>query len=138
MIKHFIPVLFVAAAVAATPASVHAEEIDREAAAEQIEQRLQKTVERLNLTGEQKAEVEAILRDSAEKRQVVLESYGFKNGERPKLRVRQMRSMRGELNEISEGTTRQLSTVLSDAQMAEYEIIKEEQKAAMRERIQSR
>ncbi len=136
--KNLMSALFVTAAVAATPAVANAGQIDREAAAEQVEQRLEQTAKRLNLTDEQKPQVEAILRDSGEKRQAVLERYGFKNGQRPKLRPMELRSMRGELNEISEGTTKKLSAVLTDAQMAEYEKIKEEQQAEMRERIQGR
>lgn len=138
MIKQFVSAVVVATAIAVSPASAYAEKIDRAAAAEQIEQRLQDVAERLNLTDEQKPQVETILRDSGEKRQAVLERYGFKNGQRPKLRPLELRSMRGELNEISEGTTKKLSAVLTDAQMAEYEKIKEEQQAEMRERIQGR
>ena len=138
MMKHFISALFVAAVVAATPAKARAEGVDREATAEEIEQRLETTAARLNLTDEQKPEVEAILRDSGEKRQAVFESYGFKDGARPELRPLQLRSLRGELSEIADETTIKLSAVLTDAQMAEYEKIKEEQQAAIRERIGSR
>ncbi len=138
MIKNFVPALFVAAALVALPVSAQSGNIDRAAAAEEIEQRLKKTAERLNVTEEQKPEVEAILRESALKRQAVLESYGFKDGNKPDMSRRQLRSMRGELNKVSEATTTKLSAILSDVQMAEYEKIKEEQKAAMREQIQGR
>ena len=138
MTKRFLSALFVAAALSAMPASAQSESVDREAAAEQIQQRVEETAARLNLTDEQKPEVEAIIRDSAEKRQAVLESFGFKDGNRPKMNPRKMRSMRGQMNEIADETTEKLSAVLTDAQMAEYEQIKEEQRAAMRERIKNR
>ena len=137
MKKQVISALFIAVAFTATSASALGDEIDREAAAAEMKERFEATATRLNLTEEQKPEVEAILRDAAEQRKVVMESYGIKEGNKPKLKPRQLRSMRGELNEISEKTTAKLSGVLDSTQMAEYEKIKEEQQAELRERIQS-
>ncbi len=138
MMKHLFSALFMGIALSAAPVSAQPSDADREAAAEQIQKRIEETSARLKLTDEQKPQVEAILRESAEKRQAILQDFGFEEGKRPNLRPRQKRDLRGQLNAVSEETTEKLSAILTDAQIAEYEVIKEEQSAAMRERIQSR
>lgn len=137
MMKQAIGSLLAAAVVCASASFASISDVDSEAAAKQLEERLQSTSERLNLTEEQKPLVEAILRDSAEKRAAIFESYGVEPGTKPNLGIRKLRKLRGEMTALSEATTEQLSDVLSAEQMAEYAKIQEEQAAAMRERRNS-
>ncbi len=138
MIKHVISALFISAALAASPASAQPENVDREAVAEQIQQRVLETKERLQITEEQAPVVQEILRESAERRFAILEKYGFGDGERPSLSFREKRKLRGEINNVNQDTLGRLSEVLTDDQLQEYKKIQEERRAEMRERLQSR
>ncbi len=128
--------LFLAAAMTATPSVAQSSEAQREEAAAKIEERIRETAERLQLTDEQRPQVEAILREGIEKREKILKDAGFEEGQRPQMRPRQMRKLRGDLGEVSEETTQKLSAVLTNEQMAEYEKIQEERREEMRARIQ--
>ncbi|MEL7489823.1 MAG: Spy/CpxP family protein refolding chaperone [Pseudomonadota bacterium] len=130
--------LFFAAAMTASPTLAQPSETQREEAAAKMEERIRETAERLDLTEEQKPQVEAILREGIEKRESILKDAGFKEGERPKMRPRQMRKLRGDLQEVSEETTEKLSAVLTDEQMTEYAKIQDERREEMRVRIQGR
>jgi len=112
--------------------------IKDEAATEERKEALQATMERLNVTDAQKADVEAILSEGADKRQAVLASYGIEEGQKPKLNRRQMRSMRDDLREVSEKTNDSLRKILTSEQMDEFEKIQDEQREAMRARFTSR
>lgn len=138
MIKHVVSALFISAALAVSPVSANAENVDREAAAEQIQQRVLEMKERLQITEEQAPVVQEILRQSAERRFAVLEKYGFGDGERPSLSFREKRRLRGEINDVNEDTLNRLSEILTDDQLKEYKKIQEERRAEMRERLQSR
>ena len=62
MIKHVIPAFFISVALAASTISAQAENVDREAADEQIQQRVLETKERLQITEEQAPVVQEILK----------------------------------------------------------------------------
>lgn len=138
MIKHVIPAFFISVALAASTISAQAENVDREAADEQIQQRVLETKERLQITEEQAPVVQEILKESAERRFAILEKYGFGDGERPSLNFREKRRLRSEINDVNEDTLERLSEILTDDQLEEYKKIQEERGAEMRERLQSR
>lgn len=104
----------------------------------QIEERMAETRERLNLTDAQKEQLEPILRDSAEKRLVVLTSYGFSEGVRPTLTFREKIALGKEMRAIRDNTTSKVAGILDDKQMAEFEKIQEERRAEFRERLEAR
>ncbi len=98
--------------------------------AERIQERLDATKERLNVTDEQAAQIEPILRASAERRRDLLAEFGSGKGEKPKLKFRQQRDLRKKLNGLNDATTQSLSGFLNAEKLAEY--------ATMREKLQSR
>jgi hypothetical protein len=77
---------------------------------------------RLDLTEEQKAQAEPIIKESIEKRRAVFEKYREQG-----LNIRQ--AMRGEMKEISDATHAELSTILSDEQREKLNTIQEEKRA---------
>ena len=138
VMKHLASVLFAVVFAAVSPAAAQSDDVDREKLAKEIEARVQTVSERLDLTEAQKPEIEGILRDSIEQRMAILKSFGIEEGSQPKLRMRQARDLRSQLQALSEKTTAKLAGVLTDKQMSEYAKIQEEQRAAMREKIQNR
>lgn len=115
-----------------------AQEPDREAAKQEFKETVTDTMERLELTDEQKPRVQEILTESMGKRMAILDSYGVKEGEKPNLGLRQLRSMRGEMNEVREDTLSKMGGVLTADQLAEFKVIQEEMQAKMRERMRAR
>lgn len=108
---------------------------------EQIDQllaRVEATQERLQLTEAQKAEVAPILEKSREKRLSILEGYGFGGGSKPELSFREKRALAKEMKAVRGDTEKQLATVLSAEQMAEYKKIQDENRDRLRERMKSR
>ena len=126
----------IASALGITPALSQPAPPDREAAAEHMRQNFEEMAARLNLSDQQLPQVQAIMQDSAARRAAVMEEFGVGDGERPEIGLRQMRKLRGEMAPIREETAAQLAEVLTPEQMAEFEAIQEEQRAAMRERRQ--
>ena len=110
---------------------------------EQAIQQVEDIKARLNLTDEQKRQVEPILRESVGKRNAILEKHGLgdalesgdRGGGRSKLRLRTARKLRSEINEVGEETSEELARVLNPSQMKEYEAIQEEMRAKLRERM---
>lgn len=137
MIKPFFAII-AASLFLASPSLAQDPPMDREAAAAEMQQRREEIAERLNLTEEQKVKVEPILQESAKQRQAIMEKYGVTGEKRPNMSFRKMRKMRGEMNDLRDETNKNLSEILTDEQMDEYETIQDEQRAAMRERIQKR
>jgi Spy/CpxP family protein refolding chaperone len=137
MIKPFFAIiassLFLASSALAQDPS-----LDREAAAADMQQRREEIAERLNLTEEQKVKIDPILRESAKQRQAIMAKYGVTGEGRPNMSFRKMRKMRGEMNDLTDDTKKNLSGILTDEQMDEYETIQDEQRSAMRERMKKR
>ena len=121
--------LFYIAALAA------AQDIDRTA----VEERIDELVERLDLSDEQIEQISPILQDSMERQRAILESYGVdpaKRGEGgQRLGMRKARAMRKEMSEVRETSRGAMAEFLSDEQMDELQLIQEERRDALREKI---
>ncbi|MGF1456989.1 MAG: Spy/CpxP family protein refolding chaperone [Alphaproteobacteria bacterium] len=111
---------------------------DRDEAKEQLQSAVMDAADRLKLTDEQKPKVEDILMESTEKRKAVLDRYGVKQGEKPNLNLRQMRSLRGEMETIRQDTLEKMGGVLTAEQLAEFEKIQNEMREQLREQMRSR
>ena len=104
----------------------------------QVQERVDATRARLNLTPEQEQTLTPILTDSVEQRLGVLASYGFGDGANPKLSLRQKLSLRRELVEIRDATDAQVVGVLNEEQLAEYRTIQDENQEQIKARLQDR
>ena len=103
----------------------------------QIEQRLDEIRTRLELTPEQEAKLQPILRASFEKRMALLKDSGLtEDGQRPDRR--QMRALRDEMNRLRKDTEAQVDTVLDERQMAEFRQVQDEMREQVRERVKER
>lgn len=91
---------------------------------------------RLDLTDQQKTDIQPILKNAAEKRRAALADAGIERGKRPGFL--QMMKLRGPMKEIRENTDRELSAVLSDTQMTEYRKFRDEMRKKMREQAEQR
>ena len=132
-LRKFIIIAIASVSVIAGPASA----VDADApSSEQIAERFEAAKQRLKLTEEQAPQVEAVLRDSAEKRRAVLEKYDV--GGDKKLSFRELRALRSELEPISEQTRASLSSILTPEQLSEFEAMQQEQRAEMRAKLQAR
>ncbi len=98
------------------------------------------TQERLQLTDEQKQQVEPILRARFDASRSVMEKYGMSpDGSRQgKMGRRDMRSMAKELKPIREKADQELAEVLTAEQLVEYRAIQDENRSQMRERMKAR
>ncbi len=109
--------------------------------AAQAEEQIRQVLERLDLTDEQIEQVKPILENSFESRRAVMASYGIdiesREGGGEKLGLRKARSMRRDLDKIQEDTNAELKEILSAEQFDELEIIQQERRDQMRERIRS-
>lgn len=137
-----IPIALVLALAGESAAAAFQERQLSEEQIEQIRARMQETRERLNLTDEQIEEVAPILRAGFEAQMEVLEEHGIdirnRSGERNRLRFRQLRRLRGDLDDVRERTVEELSAVLSEEQIEVYKEIQEERRQAMRARLRQR
>lgn len=103
----------------------------------QIEQRMDEIRTRLELTPDQEARLQPILRASFEKRMELLKESGLtENGQRPDRQ--QMRALRDEMTRLRKDTEAQVDTVLDERQMAEFREIQDEMREQLRERAQER
>ncbi|MEO0871233.1 MAG: hypothetical protein AAFY19_04625 [Pseudomonadota bacterium] len=107
---------------------------DRSAMAAEAEARMAEAKERLNLTEEQAAQVEVILQETNEKRSQAFQNANLQEGRN----FRKMRQLRSDMKEVDKEATDRMAAVLDDEQMREYEAIKAEQRAEMKERMQNR
>lgn len=107
---------------------------DRAAMAAEVEARMAAAKERLNLSDDQAAQVEVILQETNEKRSQIFEDANLQEGRS----FRKMRQLRSDMQELNEETTERMAEVLDDEQMREYEKMKEEQRAEMKERMRNR
>jgi Spy/CpxP family protein refolding chaperone len=85
------------------------------------EQVIERLTDRLDLTEEQAAEIEPIIKESLEKKHEVFDKYGEKRQE-----VRQ--AMRDEMHAIGDETHEQLSTILTDEQIEDLRTLTEERR----------
>ncbi len=108
----------------------------------QFEQRFAATQARLNLSEEQKTQIRPILEASAEARRHVLEKHGVDFSNRgtansERLGFRKMRALRSDMQEVREDTQKELAGILNQEQLAEWQVIQEEQRAEFRKRMQA-
>jgi len=92
------------------------------------EQVIERLSARLDLTEEQAVEIEPIIRESIEKKREIFDRYREQG-----ITVRE--SMRSEMQGIGDETHDRLATVLTDEQMEELLIIKQEKRARMEDRM---
>lgn len=128
--------IVIALALGLTAALAHAQPSAEQQA--QMEERMASIVERLELTDEQKTQLEPIVADSLTQQQEILAKYGIdpenrSSGSRPS--PRQAMQLRREMETVREATKGELAGILSDEQLAEYARIQEEAKAEMRKRM---
>jgi Spy/CpxP family protein refolding chaperone len=88
------------------------------------EQVITRLTDRLDLTEEQAAQIEPIIKESLERKREVFDKYGDKRQE-----VRQ--AMRDEMQAIGDETHKQFSNILTDEQIEDLRILKEERRARM-------
>ena len=110
--------------------------------AEALQQRLEETRARLNLTDEQVDQVRPILRAGFEAMLEVFEEHGIDpanpSGSGRRLRLRQLRRLQQDLNALGERTLEELGAVLNDEQIEGYKEIQKENREAIRERLRGR
>jgi hypothetical protein len=101
----------------------------------QVEQRLADVRARLDLTPEQESQLQPILRGSFEKRIALLNAHGLtrEGGRQPS--VRQLRSLREDMDQLRKETESQVDAVLDDRQMSEFRRIQDEMRNEFRERV---
>ncbi len=138
------------AALTALPASAQqADETEADERIAELTQRLEETRERLQLTDEQIELLFPVLRENLEATAAVLEEYGIdlrslaegnpaNRGRR--LNLRQLRSLRGDLDEVQEEMLERIKELgfLSEEQLSEFRDVQEEQREVLRERIRGR
>ena len=103
------------------------------------QERMQQTIERLELTDEQIEQATPVFEKAAAARQAILSNYGIDPESNPgsseKPGLREMRAMRKEMNDLRNETVSELEQILSDEQLEEFKRIQQERQAEMRERM---
>ena len=97
---------------------------------EQVQERLRKFKERLELTPEQVEQVRPVLMEEMEKLKAARDKHSGDQNRRGRLK------MARELRSIQDSTDEQLRKILSKKQMDELKKIREETRQQFRERIQ--
>ena len=113
---------------------------DQESRAEELRERLDAVVERLELTPEQLAEVGPIVLDGLRAIRDLLEGYGIqRGGGRPAgLGIRDLRNLQSRLDRERRETLVELAGVLTEEQLDTYRGIQEENRQELRARIRQR
>jgi len=138
MILRLLRVLAFALLLLATPLYAQDTVADNETT-ERFRSIMDETEERLQLTDSQKETVRPILNDDQMQRQAILNEYGIDlenidPENRPGRRT--LLKMRRDMNKVNKRTEKQLASVLTDDQMAEWGALKEERREKMRDRLQ--
>lgn len=132
--------LAVALSVSSFSAQANAEP-DRAA---QVEQKIVELKDRLNLTDEQRTQVENLLSDQAEKRRELLVEFGIDpkqfepgTGKKPlaNLSFREKRKLGAALKDLKQENRQQFASILDAQQLAEYDAIQAERAEKMRSRL---
>ena len=104
-----------------------------------MREEMQQTFERLELTDEQIERVEPILQESARARRDIMAKYGMdprsRHNAESKPAPSQMKAMRNEMEAVRKKTFAELEQILSAEQLEEFNLIREERRAEMRERM---
>ena len=104
--------------------------------ATQIQQELQAMFARLELSDEQRAALEPIMRETLATRMALLEEAGIGSGQRPNRRA--LRKLRGSMQDLQKRTEPKIAEILSADQLKEFRIIQEERRGRMRDEILGR
>ena len=112
-----------------------------EEARERIRAQIEESLERLQLTEEQRETVRPILDESFTQRLAVLEKHGIDlenqgANERPGFRT--MRKLGKDMDKVRKDTEEQLQAVLTADQMKVWKEMEEERRARMREQFKNR
>lgn len=106
---------------------------------EELQQRLANVAERLELTDEQKVQIEPIITESFAQQQEILQKYGIdpsaQGGSRSRPNPRTARQLRNDMQSLRDNTREQLDGILDDDQMAEYARLQDEMREQMRNKI---
>ncbi len=92
------------------------------------EQVIDRLTDRLDLSAEQAAAIEPVIKESIEKKRGIFDKYGAKRRE-----VKE--AMRSELRAAGDETEAELSTILTDDQMEDLRTFKEQKRARMDKRM---
>jgi len=138
MILRLLRVLAFALLLLATPLYAQDTVADNETT-ERFGSIMDETEERLQLTDSQKETVRPILNDDQMQRQAILNEYGIDlenidPDNRPGRRT--LLKMRRDMNKVNKRTEKQLASVLTADQMAEWGALQEERREKMRDRLQ--
>ena len=139
MLHKYIMPLTLACALCLGPLPALAQEEDRVA---QLEERTAEIRERMKLSDAQKTQIAPIMEAHIEAIAAVLDDHGIdfqeRSGERKRLKFREMRALRKDLDAVRANTAEKMSGILTEEQMEEYRKIQAEWKAELRKRIRDR
>ena len=98
---------------------------------------------RLNLTEEQVQQFKPIFVDNFEKRRNLMNKYGININNKKTtnnkgmgvMEIRQLRSLKKEIDKINKNAEKQLSNIFTKEQMNIYKLFQEEQRDEMKERL---
>ena len=109
--------------------------------AARLEARFAEAREALQLTPEQEAALEPILRESADKRRAVFAEYGIDesrvtDGER--LKLREMRALGKDMRAVQDETRDALAPVLSEEQLKTWEKLRKDYRNELKAQLKAR
>ncbi|TQV89468.1 hypothetical protein [Aliikangiella coralliicola] len=140
--KHFISLVILTFLLALSETSQSMENQSR-----QLVDRINQTIERLQLSDEQVNQVKPILAQSIKTRMNILSKYGIDPHNRTKsddnhspvkkIGFRKARQLSNELSNARENTLAQLSEILSDAQLSDYKKIQIEARENFKQQMKS-
>lgn len=103
--------------------------------------KIEQTKQRLNLSEEQEKKLVPIIEKSMEQRKALFDKHGIerpKNGEKKRPSFSQMMALKEDMDKLNADTRAQLSSVLNDEQLAQWDEIQKENKDKMRKRMRNR
>lgn len=118
-----IAALVLGVALAATVGPALAEKVDFRA---MMESDTQETIEQLNLTATQKAEVTPILKGAITQRMAVFEAYRIKPGEPPPPPIATLIQVQGRMDDIRTAVHTELTPILKPDQLAKADELDEQ------------
>ena len=118
-----IAALVLGVALAATVGPALAEKVDFRA---MMESDTQETIEQLNLTATQKAEVTPILKGAITQRMAVFEAYRIKPGEPPPPPIATLLQVQGRMDDIRTAVHTELTPILKPDQLAKADELDEQ------------
>jgi hypothetical protein len=121
--------------------AVAADNDERQLSEEQrarLEARIGEIRSRLDLSDQQRAQLEPVLRKDFERRVEVMRQHGVTRESDEQPGMREMRAIRKDLKAVREQTDAEVERILDDRQLEEYRKIRDEARDEMRERVRSR